>query len=178
MKKLLLSFILFAIFSSAQAQKPLFLTLEGDSGMFEDSLQNGFLMEDLSWAWNSSNACFVSFQQKKFSGNHKLYVVDLPAYTEMEVTLVPNDKNANMSLYAYQVGQIAENTIVPNLPSSIRCEADFKWDRPRVGKTQNHTRTVSNLVAIRNPYKLVIGVAGADGLKAGSYKLQIKKVGK
>lgn len=167
---------LFFIFlaTATFSQKPTYLKLEGNSGSFRDSLPTGFIMEDLSWAWNSSNACFVEHQKKKFSGNHKLYIVDLPKYSEMEVTLIPKDKNANMSLYAYEVGKVSADNLVPNLSRCIRCEADFKWDRPVKGKSQDHTRKVSNLVAINNPYQVVIGVAGADGLKEGSYAIEIR----
>ena len=46
-------------------------------------------MENLSWAWKSNNACFPETQKNKFTGNHVLYYTDLPAYSEMEVTVVP-----------------------------------------------------------------------------------------
>ena len=90
----------------------------------------------------------------------------------MEVTVIPDDKNANFSIYAYEIGANS-NRIVPNLPSCIRCEVDHKWDYPKKGKTQDHSRTVKHLVAINNPYKVVIGVVGANGLKKGSYTLKI-----
>ena len=125
------------------------------------NLKNGVVINDLSWAWSSSNACFPETQKKKFTGNHVLYVADLPKYSEMEVTMVPDDKNANFSIYAYEIGANS-NRIVPNLPSCIRCEVDHKWDYKKKGKTQDHTRTVKDLVAINNPYKVVIGVVGAN----------------
>lgn len=140
------------------------------------NLSEGAPMEDLSWAWNSSNACFPATQSQKFTGNHVLYATDLPSYSEMEVTVIPDDKRANFSVYAYEVGQVSESNIVPNLPSCVRCEADHKWDRNYAGKTQNHTRTVKNLVAIRNPYQVVIGVTGANGLSEGGYTLKIRLV--
>jgi len=136
------------------------------------NLKNGVTINDLSWAWSSSNACFPETQKKKFTGNHVLYVTDLPKYSEMEITVVPDDKNADLSIYAYEIGANSDR-IVPNLPSCIRCEADHKWDYPKKGKTQDHSRTVKHLVAINNPYKVVIGVVGANGLKKGGYKLKI-----
>lgn len=58
-------------------------------------------MEDLSWAWKSNNACFPETQKNKFTGNHVLYYTDLPTYSEIEATVVPKNRRANFSIYAY-----------------------------------------------------------------------------
>ena len=129
-------------------------------------------MEDLSWAWSSANACFPETQKRKFTGNHILYQIELPTRSEMEVTVIPDDKNADFSIYAYQTGN-TNVKVVPALPSCIRCEADHKWDYKKRGKVQDHTRTVSNLVATVEPYIVVIGVVGANGLQTGGYTLRI-----
>ena len=139
----------------------------------EGDLSQGAVLETLRWAWNSSVACFTEIQAHKFSGNHVLYVVTLPKYSEMEVMVTPKDKEANLSLYAYQIGQLSQDNLVPNLSSCIRCEADYKWDYKYKGKTQDHTRTVKNLVAINNPYQVVIGVVGANDLTEGDFVLQV-----
>ena len=140
---------------------------------YEGNLNKGVQIHDLSWAWNSSVACFPETQKKKFTGNHVIYVTEIPRYSKMEVTIEPKDVNANLSLYVYEIGTNS-NAIVPNLPSCVSCEVDHKWDRPHKGKTQDHTRSVSNITAINNPYKVVIGVVGADGLKEGDYTLKVK----
>lgn len=137
------------------------------------NLSNGVIINDLSWAWKSSVACFPETQKKKFTGNHVIYVTEVPKYSTMEITVVPDDKNANFSLYAYEVG-LTNNSIVPNLSSCIRCEAEHKWDYPKKNRTQDHTRTVYDVVAMNQPYKVVIGVVGADGLTSGGYTLKVK----
>ena len=136
-------------------------------------LANGATMDDLSWAWNSAVACFPETQVQKFTGNHVLFVTDIPKYSEMEVTVIPDDEDADFSIYAYEVGQVGEDNLVPNLNSCIRCEADHKWDYKRKWKVQDHTRKVSDLVAINNPYQVVIGVVGANGLTEGGFRLQV-----
>ena len=141
----------------------------------EGNLTEGTVIADLSWAWNSSVACFPGTQASKFTGAHVLYAIDLPSYTELEIDLIPADKTANFSLYAYEVGGIAENNTVPQLSQCIRCEADYKWDYKVKGKTQDHTRHVRDILALANPYQVVIGVVGADGLKEGAYRLEVKK---
>lgn len=137
------------------------------------NLSDGSQMETLAWAWRSSVACFPETQKRKFTGNHVLYAAEIPTYSEMRITVIPDDKNANFSLYAYEVGQITPENLVPNLSSCIRCEVDHKWDFKRRGKTQDHSRTVTDILAINNPYQVVIGVVGAEGLQKGGYTLQV-----
>lgn len=167
---LLIAVLFFSLF--ANSQEPIYF--ENGNGILKGNLNQGALMSDLSWAWSSNNACFPETQKHKFTGNHVLYYTDLPAYSEMEVTVVPKDRKANFSIYAYQVGIVSESKLVPNLSSCTRCEADHKWDYKKRGKTQDHTRTVTDLLAIANPFQVVIGVVGADGLAEGEYELQIK----
>lgn len=149
---------------SATAEKGKTLAYAGD-------LADGVRIYDLSWAANSSVACFPATQNLKFNGNHVLFVTEIPKYSKMKITLIPDDKNANMSVYAYQDGTTSK-AYPPNLNTCVSCEAEHKWDYPKKGKTQDHTRTVE-LNAINNPYRVVIGVAGADGLNTGGFKIQI-----
>lgn len=139
---------------------------------YKGDLSQGQPLADLSWAWSSANACFPETQKQKFTGNHVFFSGVIPKYSEMTVTVIPDDANADFSIYAYEIG-VTRNDLVPNLSSCIRCEADHKWDRPKVGKSQDHTRTVTNLVAINTPYKVVIGVTGADGLATGGFTLKV-----
>ena len=140
---------------------------------YSGSLSEGTVINDLSWAWSSQNACFPETQKKKFTGNHVFFTGVIPKYSEMEVTVIPKDKTKDFSIYAYEIG-VDNMRLVPDLDRCIRCEADHKWDRPKRGKTQDHTRTVTNLVAINRPYRVVIGVTGANGLTEGDFTLQVK----
>ncbi len=161
---------------NTSTQKPLKMystkSEKGKTLAYRGDLAEGVKIHDLSWASNSSNACFPATQNKKFTGNHIIFVSEIPTYSKMKITVVPDDKNANMSIYAYMVG-LNSNAMVPNLSSCITCEADHKWDYKKRGKTQDHTRSVS-LNATTRGYKVVIGVAGADGLDKGSFVLKIK----
>ena len=88
----------------------------------------------------------------------------------MTITVIPNDPTADVSIYAYEMG--ATNFVVPpNVQQVVSCEAEYKWDRPKKGKTQDHTRTIT-LNAIQNPYNVVIGVSGPAAAK-GSFDLKI-----
>lgn len=138
---------------------------------FEGDLANGKIIEDLSWADRSSNACFPGTQFKKFRGHHVLHGFEIPPYSEVTITVIPDNKNANFSLYGYQVGTNSY-PVVPELSSCVTCEADYKWDYPKRGQTQDHTRSI-RLNAIQNPYNVFIGVAGAEGVVKGGYTLRI-----
>ncbi len=149
------------------------ISLDGKTtGSIQGKLEAGVKINDLSWAWSSANACFPETQKQKFTGNHVLYEIELPAYSEMTVTVIPDDKNADFSIYAYQIG-VTKNDIVPNLSTCVRCEADHKWDYKKRGQVQDHSRTVKDLVAIANPFKVIIGVVGSNGLATGGYTLQV-----
>jgi hypothetical protein len=144
----------------------------GKTLAYGGDLNEGVKLQNLDWADNSSVACFPGTQNAKFTGNHLFFVTEIPRQSIMEITLIPEDKNANFSLYAYQDGTTSK-VMPPELSSCVSCEADHKWDRPHKGKTQDHTRSVS-LNAINNPYRVVIGVTGADGLSSGKFQIQIK----
>ncbi len=135
------------------------------------NLSTGAIMQDISWASTSSNACFPATQNEKFRGNHVLHGFTIPPYSEVTITLVPKDRNKNFSLYGYQVGTTSY-PVVPDLPRCVSCEADHKWDYPKRGKTQDHTRSIF-FNSIANPYNIFIGVAGVKGLTSGAYTLKI-----
>ncbi|HMQ46706.1 MAG TPA: hypothetical protein PKA00_04155 [Saprospiraceae bacterium] len=140
----------------------------GETVTYEGDLSQGAVMNDLSWAWSSQNACFVSIRQDQFTGHHVLYATNLPKYSTLTIRLQPASKDDQMSLYAYSTGASWGHQFVPKLPSCVSCEADFQ--NPQ---SKSPTREVS-LQAINNPYLVVIGVAGAKGLSKGRYTLSLE----
>ena len=144
---------------------------KGQTTKIEGNLSEGVLIHDLSWAWSSQNACFVGTQAHKFTGNHVLYTTEIPTYSVMNIKVIPANRKDNFSIYAYEIG-VGSNRYVPDLPSCVTCEANFKWDRPHKNQKQNHSRSVK-LNAINHPYQVVIGVVGADGLSEGDFTLEI-----
>lgn len=173
MKNLLLILLFSSIFMKAQPKVYSIEPVPNQEVVYSGDLSEGIVLNDLSWAWNSSNACFPETQKNKFTGKHLFFTGVIPKYSEMTVTVIPNNPNTNLSLYAYEIG-VNSSDLVPNLPSCIRCEVDHKRERNFVGKPpQDHTRTVTNLVAINNPYRVVIGVTGADALSEGAFTIKI-----
>ena len=174
MKKILIIMLLMPL--TIIAQDPTVYGIEpvpNQEVAYSGNLAEGVFLDDLSWAWDSSNACFPETQKMKFTGKHLFFTGIIPKYSEMTVTVVPTDPSKNFSVYAYEIGANS-NDLVPNLPRCIRCEADHFRERNFAGKApQDHTRSVSNLVAINTPYRVVIGVTGANQLDDGEFTLVI-----
>jgi len=64
----------------------------------------------------------------------------------MDIAIIPNDHDVDFSLYAYQI-ELNNNSIVHYLLNCVSCEADYKCDRSKRGKTQDQTRIVERLKA-------------------------------
>jgi hypothetical protein len=144
-----------------------------DSVTVSGDLANGALMQDLSWAANSTNACFVATQNLKYRGNHVLFATTMPPHSIMYITVTPDDTNGDLSIYGYMMGG-TEYRIVPNLPSCITCEADYKWDRPVKNKVQTHERKMEFQNPTGNTYNIVIGVAAPKDVSTGQFNVKVK----
>ncbi|MCX6317161.1 MAG: hypothetical protein NTW29_07710 [Bacteroidetes bacterium] len=178
MKKYIQFFILLLITAqSVNAQWPANVTpvaaKANDSVTVSGDLTKGQPMDDLSWAANSSNACFPATQNAKFNGNHVLYSTSLPPRSIITITVKPTDDAGNLSIYGYMMGN-KEFMIVPNLPSCITCEADHKWDMPWKGKVQTSERKIEFQNPTQNTYNIVIGVTSPKDMPGGTYKLMVK----
>lgn len=138
----------------------------------EGKLEDGKIIEDLSWASTSSNACFPATQNAKFRGNHVFFATKLPPRSILNVKVIPDDPNSNLSIYGYQIGTNSYY-VVPELPSCVSCEAEHKWDRPKYKKTQDHTRSIM-FNATTNSYNIFIGITGPKEAVSGSFKVEFE----
>lgn len=138
----------------------------------ESDLAKGKLIEDLSWASSSSNACFPATQNLKYRGNHVFFATIIPPRSILKIKVIPIDKSANMSLYAYMIGADSFEE-VPDLPRCITCESDEKWDRPWKGKVQTHERKVEFQNPTQNTYNIFIGVAAPKDVLSGKFSVEI-----
>ncbi len=168
--------VLGAVAVNAAAQFPPSVTSikseKGKTVSVTGKLEAGAPISDLSWAAKSSVACFPATQNERFRGNHVLYGTTIPPKSIMTVTVTPKDPKQDVSVYAYTVGT-NNYTLPPALSSCVSCEAEYKWDRPKKGKTQDHTRTIK-LNAATNPYNVVIGVSGPKDATAGEFTVDVK----
>jgi hypothetical protein len=146
----------------APAERGKVVTVQG-------KIENGIAMPDLSWAWRSSMACFVEIQAHKFAAKHAIFATQtkLSGIGELTVRVIPKDVNANLSLWAYASN---DQRLPPQIQSARSCEADFKWDRPFKGQTQDHTRFIKMGTKSEG---IVIGVSGVKETTAGDFTLEI-----
>lgn len=148
-------------------------TKANDSVTVNGDLANGQLLDDLSWAANSSNACFPATQNLKFMGNHVFYAITMPPRSIINISVTPTDANGDMSIYGYMLGA-KEHYLVPNLPSCITCEADHKWDRPWKGKVQTSERKIEFQNPTQNTYNILIGITAPKDVRTGLFTVKVK----
>lgn len=126
---------------------------------------------DLAWAAKSTVACFPSTKNDHFNGNHVLYALDLPPSSELVVTATPGSSAQDISLYGFTVGATDTTSIPPSVSSAVSCEASYGTTSLSSPYNPGQAETMK-LNATTNGYRVIVGVAGAQGLKAGSFSLR------
>ncbi len=144
----------------------------GKTVVIDSKLETGIEMPDLSWAWRSDMACFVQLQAWKFENKHKLFAIPtkFSGIGEITVRVIPKDPEINLSLWYYMAGA-TDYRLPPKVSSMRACEADFKWDRPFKGQTQDHTRWVST--GAKGNENVVIGVSAPKDVTAADFRLEV-----
>jgi len=148
-----------------------FVVDKGETVQVGGAFETGKVLEDLSWAWDSSVACFPGTQSAKYRGRHVFFATQIPPHSDMTITVIPADPKQDVSLYAYELGT-TRFSLPPSVPSAVSCEASHKWDRPHEGKAQDHTRSV-RLNAVQHPYNVLIGVTGPASTVQGRFTLEV-----
>lgn len=138
------------------------------------NLSQGSIMEDLEWAENSSNACWVGIRNVEFEGNHVFYWFDLPKKSTVKITVIPKGKKPRVNVYGFVSFDF--KFIPPDLPRCISCEAGFQqWvsnNLPDFTKSAGEQSIEFNAISSR--MKVFVGVVGAKGFTAGDYELKIE----
>lgn len=147
-------------------------TPQNQISIFEGTLDQGETMP-LRWAENSSVACFPGTRFVEFQGNHVLYRMQMPAYSDLKITVEPNDSKHRINIYALRLG-INNMDTPPNISRAISCEAGYPIyaGQPNFNAPAE-ARSVS-YISVARPYNILIGVAGAKGVLEGGYKLKVE----
>lgn len=132
-----------------------------------EDLKDGFDMTHLSWASREGMNCFSTKDHRYFRGNHRLYLVKLPAYSEMKVQLTPEGKS-NINLY----GMLQLPDHKGRLPAETHftplCQASFSRTRiPPVDPRAIFLKTSNQ------DYFAIIGAAGPVGTTSGAFRIRI-----
>ena len=136
------------------------------------SLRSG-ACTNLSWADNSSVACFPGTASDKFDGNHVFYALEEPLgpNSQLRITATPNRARTDISLYAYLQG--ADRCAVPPAVGGVvSCEASHaSFNQTNPGDPE----TVELVNPSGNTYQVFIGVAGASGATVGDFTLSVEE---
>ena len=147
-----------------------------DAGEVSGNIKDGTKLSSLRWAERSSVACFPGTRFEMFNGNHVFYRITLPAASAMKIIVTPSE-GKKINLYALRQG-MRDQTVPPNVPSAISCEASYPIyanvsKTKRVSNKDDGTRKVE-YISVNSPYSILIGVAGAEGLTEGDFKLKVE----
>lgn len=156
--------------------KPLKLPEGYNAGEVAGNIKDGTKLSSLRWAERSSVACFPGTRFEMFNGNHVFYRITLPAASAMKIIVTPAD-GKKINLYALRQGMRSQ-PVPPNVESAISCEASYPIyanvsKTKRVTNKDDGTRKVE-YISVNSPYSILIGVAGAEGLTEGDFKLKIE----
>lgn len=95
----------------------------------------------------------------------------------MKIILKPKNNKA-LNLYALRQGARGGQSVPPDITSAISCEASYPMYANLGGG-----RTVTNaddgtrktqFISVRDPYSILIGIAGAKNLTEGDFTLRIE----
>jgi hypothetical protein len=135
-------------------------------GTFAGNIGSGLVI-DLRWAADSSVACWPTTEDVNFNGNHVFFSLRQPEQSVLRATLRPTD-GADLSLYLLQFG-VESAQVPPGVSQAVSCEAGYdQTNDNNPGETED-----AALTATTNAYDVIVGVAGAGGLEAGAFSLQL-----
>jgi hypothetical protein len=148
------------------------ISTENGVAIIKGNLEQGKQMP-LEWAAQSNMACFPATRFVEYQGNHLLYRVQMPAAAKIIVTVKPKSKKTRINLYALRLGSNNYDT-PPDIASAISCEAKYPIYAGKPNFRAPATEKSIEYISIRKPYNILIGVAGAQGMTAGDFELEVK----
>lgn len=140
--------------------------------MISGNLDSGFIMP-LQWAANSQVACFPATRFYEYQGNHVLYRVQMPAASNIKITVTPASKKDRINLYALRLGANNYDS-PPEIFRAISCEASYPLYAGKPNYRAPSKPQSVEYMSINKPYNILIGVAGAEGLTTGDFELKIE----
>ena len=148
------------------------IELAGSTSIITGNLADGATMP-IRWAESSQVACFPGTRFVEFQGNHVLYRMVMPAYSELKITVTPKDRKNRTNIYALRLG--ANNyDLPPNISSAISCEAGYPLYAGNPNLRAPAQPQSVEYISVNKPYNIVIGVAGAKDVLAGEFELKIE----
>lgn len=141
----------------------------GDSYSIMGNVEDGEVMDDLSWAALSNVACFPATRFNEFEGKQLFYAVDIPQGSELIATVTPTGERKRINIYGY-INFDGTNT--PPLSVITSCEAGYEIytgtpDLTKPGEAQS----ISFAQAVNKDWTALICVSGAKDVLEGDFEL-------
>ena len=160
-------------FTMAQEERKVIdIDLTGTTTIIICNLNQGATMP-LRWAESSQMACFPGTRFNEYQGNHVLYRMVMPPYSDLKITVTPKDKKKRTNIYALRLGE-NNYDYPPNIARAISCEAGY----PIYAGTPNYRAPAKprsvEYISVNKAYNIVIGVAGAVDVMYGEYEIKIE----
>jgi hypothetical protein len=145
----------------------------GQEVSLKGNLRDGKVIP-LEWAQLSTMACFPGTRFQEFQGAHVFYWMDLPQRSEVTITVKPL-QGKRINVYAYS--GFDGRTLPPQESSCVSCEAGYEqWSaaKPPSDFSKAAGSQQVRLRAVNQPYRVLIGVAGAEGVQEGDFELKVR----
>jgi|GEM_PF-4708210 len=124
---------------------------------------------DLDWATSGGFACYPGTETTNFTGAHVFVNDALSANVgDFFARVNPSDPTVDVSLYVLKLG-VDTTEFPPDLPSAVACDTSF--DRENNGNPGVSEAAVAQ--GGSNPYRIVVGVAGANDATSGGYEVEV-----
>ena len=144
------------------------IDLQSGTQSFKGDISQGIPIS-LGWAAQSNVACFPATRFEEFQGTHVFYMLELPRRSILTVQVSPVDESNRINIYGFSGHDGV--SLPPDIHRVVSCEAGYEM---YVGNTDlSHSAGPQSieLNAINNPYKVLIGIAGAKGTDSGEFIL-------
>lgn len=142
-------------------------TVSGQTATVNSRLDGGYILP-LDWANTSQLACFPSHHNPAFRGKHVFFRAALPANSQMKIVVRPARPDLDLSIYGIRLSANDATTMPPNIHAGV-CDASYasRGGDPGVEETLD-------FIAIQNPYTILIGVAGPEGVTSGDFTISVE----
>ncbi len=135
---------------------------------WEANLEDGEII-DLDWASGGGFGCWPGTEDTNFTGSHVFENESLSANAgNLFVRVNPANPTVDVSLYALKVGPDS-TAFPPDLPSAVACDSSFD----RENNSNPGVSEATTVLGGSNPYRVIIGVAGANDATSGGYDVEI-----
>jgi len=158
---------------TGQITKVLVLPIEVGKRVKAQGKIDGGVEIDLGWAETSNVACFGGHRFVHYEGKHVLYRFAQPPQTTLAVKVTPKRPDLDLSLYVYRTGPDDTTTIPPKVYSA-KCEASFGKSDALVSPNPGDPEWVDGMITVDNSNTVYVGVAGAKGVTAGDFELEVE----